>query len=547
MKKIKFLIVCLVLSLFCLVGCKGEQTEDIIILYTNDVHCEIEGSIGYAGLAAYKKEMEAATPYVTLVDCGDAVQGNVIGTISKGEYIVDIMNEVGYDITVLGNHEFDYGMDQLSLLIDKAKSTYLSANLCYIGDGEDKFSKVKPYEIIEYGDVSVAYIGVSTPHSVVTSNPDSFKDDDGEFIYSFSSSTKEEFYSVIQDNVDECLEKGADYVVACAHLGDTMVNSPFSSTELIENTTGIDVVLDAHEHNVIEENTVYNKEGEEVILSSTGTKLSHIGHLTIDTEGNISTKLINNYDKKDEAVSAYIKQVISKYEAKINEVIAHTDTLITGFKDGVRLVRTRETNIGNLCADAYRVLTGSDIGIVNGGAIRSDLPLGDITYADAMAVHPYGNMLCVIEATGQEILDALEFSCRLTQDIYQQDGAAVGENGGFLSVSGMKYTINTAIKSSIMVDENNMYVGVGNTRRISDVYVLNKENQYEPLDPNKIYILAAQGFTLKSAGDGYTMFMDNKILVDEVMTDYDVLISYLKLLKTDFEKYKDIEGRITIK
>lgn len=106
-----FLTVLLLLAAF---GCADTQTEgDIVILYTNDVHCAIEENIGYAGLRAYVQAMREKTQYVTLVDCGDAVQGNYIGTISKGEYLVDIMNQVGYDLAVLGNHEFDYGMQQL--------------------------------------------------------------------------------------------------------------------------------------------------------------------------------------------------------------------------------------------------------------------------------------------------------------------------------------------------------------------------------------------------------------------------------------------------
>jgi len=83
------------------------RSDDIVILTTNDVHCGIEDNIGYAGLAAYKKEMEAANKYVTLIDIGDAIQGDTIGTLSKGEYIIDIMNQVGYDIAIPGNHEFD--------------------------------------------------------------------------------------------------------------------------------------------------------------------------------------------------------------------------------------------------------------------------------------------------------------------------------------------------------------------------------------------------------------------------------------------------------
>ncbi|MGN1095203.1 MAG: metallophosphoesterase, partial [Eubacteriales bacterium] len=118
-------------------------------LYTNDVHCAIDENIGYAGLAAYKKSVEAKTKNVTLIDCGDAVQGGFIGTVSDGEYIIDIMNKVGYDLAVIGNHEFDYGMDRLSELIDKANAKYLGCNIIYTGTKENALADVKPYEIID--------------------------------------------------------------------------------------------------------------------------------------------------------------------------------------------------------------------------------------------------------------------------------------------------------------------------------------------------------------------------------------------------------------
>ena len=100
-----------------------------MILYTNDVHCAVDAEIGYAGLAAYKDWIEEKTRYTALVDLGDALQGDAIGTVSQGEYLVDIMNQAGYDFAVLGNHEFDYGMEQLSALLKKSKAQYLGCNI----------------------------------------------------------------------------------------------------------------------------------------------------------------------------------------------------------------------------------------------------------------------------------------------------------------------------------------------------------------------------------------------------------------------------------
>lgn len=158
------LLLALVLVLSGMAGCGAEkQQEDIVILYTNDVHCAVDTDIGYAGLAAYKDWVEEKTPYVALVDCGDALQGDTIGAVSQGEYLVDIMNQVGYDFAVLGNHEFDYGMEQLASLLEKAEAQYLGCNIRYTGTGDSAVSSLKPYEIVSYGDTDVAFVGVSTP------------------------------------------------------------------------------------------------------------------------------------------------------------------------------------------------------------------------------------------------------------------------------------------------------------------------------------------------------------------------------------------------
>ena len=129
MRKILSCLLALALLLSGLTAFAEETAaKDVVVLYTNDVHCGIDENIGYAGLAAYKKAFAKADYDVLLVDNGDAIQGGPVGTLSKGEYIIDIMNEVGYDVATIGNHEFDYGMDQFMALREKAKFPYVSAN-----------------------------------------------------------------------------------------------------------------------------------------------------------------------------------------------------------------------------------------------------------------------------------------------------------------------------------------------------------------------------------------------------------------------------------
>lgn len=442
--RLGILLLALVLVLPGLAGCNTEKRqEDIVILFTNDVHCAVDTDIGYAGLAAYKKWVEEKTPYVTLVDCGDALQGDTVGTVSQGAYLVDIMNQVGYDFAVLGNHEFDYGMEQLAALLEKSEAQYLGCNIRYTGEGNSAISSLKPYEIVSYGDTEVAFIGVSTPESIAKSTPSYFMDESGAFVYDFYGTSGEELYAQVQDTVDECREEGADYVIALTHLGDDETSTPFRSTDLIAGTTGIDAVLDGHSHSVIPCDVVENKEGEKVLLSSTGTGLTNIGQLMITADGSLTAGLIGDFPDKDTETDSYIKEIQSRYEAELNQVVAHTDVpLTTVSESGIRLIRSRETNLGDFCADAYRAIAGADIAFVNGGGIRADLSAGDITYGDIIAVHPYGNTLCVVEATGQEILDALEMASRSVMAEISDGENAVGENGGFLQVSGLKYILH---------------------------------------------------------------------------------------------------------
>lgn len=549
MKKLVALVLaaCLLLGLMSTV-LAADLSDDIVILYTNDVHTAVDDNIGYAGLAAYKKEMQAAHKYVALVDCGDAVQGAAIGTLSKGEYLVDIMNQVGYDYASFGNHEFDYTLPQLQKLINKAKYQYLCCNLTYTGKDNAGLTGYKPYAIATYGETKIAYVGIDTPESFTKSTPTYFQDANGNYVYSFAEGDNgANLYKTVQETVDAAKKDGATYVVAIAHLGVDESSEPYRSTDVIANTTGIDAMLDGHSHSTIAMEMVKNKDGKEIPLSSTGTKLVNIGKLTI-SDGKFTTELISDYTAKDDATDAYVKSIQDKNNALLNSVVAKSSvTLTTKRADGTRAVRNRETNLGDLCADAYRVVSGADIALVNGGGIRADIKAGNITYGAIIAVHPYGNALCVVEATGQEIIDALEWTARNTMSSGSDGENAIGEMGGFLQVSGLKYTIDTTVKSSAKGDDKSMFVSVDGAYRVKNVKVL-KNGKYVDIDPKATYKVASHNYMLKDSGDGINMFADNKLLQDSVMLDNEVLINYIKdnLGGVVPASYAQPQGRITI-
>ena len=540
------LVLAMVLSLVpAVLATEADKSDDIVVLYTNDVHNAVDagdptGSMGYANLAAYKKEMEATHDNVVLVDAGDSIQGAAIGTLSNGQYLVDIMNYVGYDYATFGNHEFDFGMDVALSLLTNAEATYLSCNFIDLRTGE---TVADAYDIATYGNLKVAYVGISTPESFTKSTPTYFQDADGNYIYGFcEGGDGQDLYDQVQATIDDAKEAGADLVIAIAHLGVDEASEPWTSKDVIANTTGLAAVIDGHSHSTIAGETVKDKDGNDVILTSTGTKLQNIGKMTITAEGKVSTELVSGYTEVDAETDAFIKDIQERFQDKLNEVVAKTDVDLTvnNPETGNRAVRNAETNLGDLCADAYRTVLGADIAFVNGGGVRASIAAGDITYDQVIKVHPFGNMACVVEATGQEIVDALEMSSR----------ACPGELGGFLQVSGLKYTIDLNVASTVEIDDKSMFVAVNGPRRVKDVQVLNADGTYAPIDLEATYKLASHNYMLKSGGDGINMFMDNKVLQDEVMIDNQVLITYIRdyLNGVVGEEYQNPygQGRITV-
>ena len=410
------LALCLLLGLTSGVSAQEAAQSDIVILFTNDIHCAVQGDIGISGVAALKRQLIKEGNAVALVDNGDAVQGEAIGTLSKGASIVELMNAAGYDIGIPGNHEFDYGMDRFFELVEMAEYKYISSNFMNLTTG---ISALDACTILELGGKKIGFVGISTPKSITSSTPTYFQNENGEYIYGFCQDEDgTALYENVQTTVDALRTEDVDYVIALAHLGIEAECAPWMSTDVILNTTGIDVVLDGHSHSTIENEWVKNKEGKEVLLASTGTKLSSVGKLTIKPDGTIASALVYY---KDSGVTAKVNDIFAQHQETLNTVVAKTEVpLVINDPDTldkeqkVRLIRNAETNLGDLCADAYRFVSGADVAVVNGGGIRTDIFAGDITYNNIINVHPYGNELCVVEVTGQQILDALEMGARVT-------------------------------------------------------------------------------------------------------------------------------------
>ena len=526
----KFLAFLLALTMLLGVSALAEENaplfqQDVMILFTSDVHCGIESNFGYAGLAMVRDAYKNAGYHVLLVDNGDSIQGEPVGTMTTGEANIKLMNAVGYDIATMGNHEFDYGMERFFELSKMANFPYVSCN--FNKGGELQFA---PYVVKEFDGVKIAFVGISTPKTLTSSTPKYFQDENGNFIYGFfEDETGEGLYNAVQKAVDDARAEGATFVVALAHLGNEDECRPFTYADVIANTSGINALLDGHSHDTYHVE-MRNKARETVLRQGCGTKMEGIGYLKIaakDGAMEAGVMMWNNDDfnatqlyQLDTDVTKAVAEATETLNVKLAEVVAKTDVELTindpvaKTEEGkpVRIIRNAETNLGDLCADAYRYVSGADIAFVNGGGIRVSIKEGDITLNDILKVHPFGNALCVCEATGQQILDALEFGAK---DV-------PGEFGGFLQVSGLTYEIHTYLPSTVKMDEKRMFVGVEGEYRVKNVMVGG-----EPLDLEKIYTLASHNYMLQGQGDGYTIFEDNVYTQESVMLDNQVLITYI--------------------
>lgn len=524
------LVLCMALSVFTGVVYAAD-TDTVVILYENDVHCAVEG---YSKLAAMENELSETYTNVGVVSVGDFVQGGTLGAVSKGEYIVNLMNKVGYDAIALGNHEFDYQLPRLNELNAMSNTKFISCNFQKIGEDKSYF---EPYTIVSYGSVDIAYIAITTPETINSSSPAQFKNDKGELIYTFNES---KLYDIVQTNINAAETAGADYVIALSHIGYDESGNLADITDVIENTDGFDVVLDAHSHSVIEEKVIKDKSGDDVLLTSTGTKFEYIGKLTIKN-GAFDTELVEveSYTKTDPVVDAYITEINENYAQLGNRKIGESKVeFITHDKDGNRLVRNAETNLGNFCSDALRVMTGADMSFVNGGGLRAPMESGDITFNDIFSVFPFNNQIVTAEISGQILIDFLEMAVMNYPE----------EDGSFPHMSGVTFSVNKSIPTSVKVDENGFFEKVDGAYRVYNVKVLDKTSgEYKALDPNGKYILAGFNYFLLDFGGGMTMFKDAKILDAEGTLDVELLENYIveHLDGVISEEYAEVKPNIS--
>ena len=535
------LVLCMMLSILPAVS--AEETplataDEVVIYYTNDVHTYINnyeknketGKLEVVGMSYDNiADLKAKTAEITdtlLLDAGDHIQGTAYGSMDKGETIVDLMEAAGYDLATLGNHEFDYGMER-ALEVTQGTVPYVSANFYHEENGVAGESVLDAYKVFDTKNGKIAVIGITTPETFTKSTPAYFQDEEGNYIYGIAGGADgKALYESVQKAINAAAEE-ADIVIALAHLGDDPASQPWTSEEVIANTTGLDAVIDGHSHSTVPMKKVEDKGGNQVILTQTGEYFGAIGRMSIAKDGTITTSLVEEYAGSDAEVKAIKDAWIEEIDTQLGKVIGKAEvTFANHDADDKRLVRSRETNTGDFAADALYFLFDDmgldvDVAIMNGGGVRNNAITGDISYKTCKEIHTFGNVACLQTVTGQQLLDALEWGAKSTP---------AGEHGGFLQVSGLVYTIDASIPSTVQADEKGVWTGrPTGDYRVKDVFVYNKETEnWEELDLEAKYNLAGYNYTLRDLGDGFAMFDGAVNVLDYVMEDYMVLANYVE-------------------
>ena len=505
---------------------KGEMDGYVVVLHTNDVHGAISG---YAKVAALKKAYEAEGAYVLLMDAGDFCQGDPTVSVSQGKTAVELMNMAGYDVTTLGNHEFDYGYDNLVNLSKEAKFPIVAANVLYQGKVAFNSNQI----FTTPSGVKIGVFGLETPETATKAHPAKIK---GVTILGDKS-----MFDCAQAQVDSLKADGCDYIICLGHLGIDKESIGNRSTDLLNVVDGIDVFIDGHSHSTMKDIAeVTDKDGKVngTLLTSTGTKLASVGVVTISPKGKVTAMSAptEGMTAEDKDVAARAAAIQKEIDDDYGTVFAKTKVELDGVKANVR---THETNLGDLITDALVWGAGKngtkvDAAVTNGGGIRATIKKGDITKKDINTVLPFGNTLSVVYVTGAELLEALEASTYCTPESL----------GGFPQAAGVTFTVKTYEK----YDKNpepypkSTYYGPKSIQRVTIDNVNGKK-----FDLTATYAVVTNNF-VAGGGDTYYAFaaatdqFDTGLPLDEVVMEY-----ITKELKGVIgETYAEPAGRITV-
>lgn len=504
------------------------QYWSLTIMHTNDTHAHLDD---IAWRATVVKTIRSEAHNNLLLDAGDVFSGTLYFTKYQGQADIDLMNMLGYNAMGLGNHEFDKGPTALAEFINKAAFPIINSNFDFstepalsslfknsVGEGsvgESLKASIYPAAIVDVNGEKVGLIGVTTEDTGEISSPgDRIKINDA-FVSAASA-------------VDMLEDKGIDKIIAISHLGWD------KDKELAEQVEGIDIIVGGHSHTkpsdypAVITDAQYNTPTLVVQANEYG---KYLGRLDVDFD---DVGLVKEYEGRLIDVAAkdadgnYVYEEDQEFAEKLatykapleelkNTVVGKTQVALDGARDNVR---TKETNLGNLIADAMlekaSKLGGASMAITNGGGIRASIDEGDITLGEVLTVMPFGNTLVVLELTGEQIIAALE------NGVSQVEQKA----GRFPQVAGLKFTWDPEKAVE---------------QRIVDVKVKTSEG-YSSINRSSRYLVATNNF-MAGGGDGYTSFKEASKVIDIGFVDYEVFKEYLQ---QNSPVNPVIEGRISI-
>lgn len=554
MKRLLSLVLVLAALLCVFAPCLAQETEGalsgkLVILHTNDVHGRAvasSGAFGYARIAQLKENLAAQGAQVLLLDAGDFSQGMPIVNLGNGKNAIAFMNAAGYDAATVGNHEFDWGTDNLLMILEDAQFPVLCANLTRTADGTLVFPANTAFDTC-VGKVGV--FGLATPETMTKAHPDKVK--------GVTFSMTDALYADAQAQVDALKADGCDVIVCLGHLGDADESIGNRSIDVLEHVTGIDLFIDGHSHSVIDGGV---KNGD-TLRVSTGSYSEAIGYVVLEqvtvkeeTKLQLTAGLYTLEDNAEaalilgaglgaqEAAAQTVNAIDEAVTQELSAAFAKTEVLLNG--ERAPGVRTEETNLGDFACDAILWAAKNALGedqvqaaVTNGGGIRASIEAGDVTMLDMKTVFPFGNEVAVLTVTGAELLEALEAATCTTPDAI----------GAFPQVAGIEYTIDTTVpyENGELYPNSTYYAPAKPGSRVTVHTVAG-----EPWDAEKVYTIATNDFTA-AGGDTYYVFA-----YPYKMTGYktgvaleDALVAYTQQVLGGVigEAYAQPQGRITVK
>lgn len=480
-----------------------------------------------ASVAQLKLDLEKDGYEVLLLDAGDAIQDNNLVNFSQGQSAIHFMNACGYDAATLGNHEFDYGQDVLADRVSEACFPYVSCNVFVDATGT---RLVKPHVILQRCGAKIGIFGITTPETIVSTSPKN--------IQGLRFVGGEELYELVQQEIDELKADGCELIIALGHLGSSKDSIGYRSEDILENTKGIDIFIDGHDHLV--KNLMVNGG----LLVETGCHTDNIGRIVYEN-GQWHERLIRfgDYNKPNKKVDKLIKDTAAYVSEQYKKKVGYTAFNLNGQR--FPGVRNMETNLGDFIADAYlwqarKAMvfdTPPDIAIVNGGSLRKGIPAGDITIEDIIGVVPYNEQLYVVKIKGADLLEALESATCINPDAM----------GAFPQVSGISFTLDTTVpyqKGEAYPDS----VYFEPAKPGSRVHIDNINGK--PFSPEAEYQIAVIEF-ITLGGDAYSVFTRDGVQIAKHSIGYTDEKSIENYLAEELggiidERYAESQNRINI-